>query len=63
MTYQIQREVLSVNGNQFWEVEAQSAEDAVAKFKRGLGKFLCEEIEVTKIGDPIATEVPGRGAR
>ena len=43
--------VESVNGTQYWEVEATSPARAIAAFRQGQGRVVDEEIEVTALGE------------
>lgn len=49
--YQLTRSVQSAQGYQVFEVEADSEEEAFAKFQQGEGDVVHEEIEVTDLGD------------
>ena len=44
------REALSVSGDQEFEVEADSVEEAIEMFKDGKGKFVASDCEVTQLG-------------
>ena len=41
--------ITKASGNQFFEVEANSEDDAIAKWKNGECEFIEEEVEVTDI--------------
>lgn len=49
--------VESVNGTQYWEVEAGSAEEAIREFKNGKGEPVHDEIEVTSLGEVSLDDV------
>lgn len=59
--YQILVDVRSVSGTQLWEVEADSPEDALAKYNDGDGDVVHEEIEVTSLEDAILSNVSEAG--
>ena len=44
------REVLSASGDQEFEVEADSVEEAIEMFKEGNGEFAASNCEVTHLG-------------
>jgi len=50
-TYELIVPVDSVNGTQLWRVQAESPKDAIARFKKGEGDCIGEEIEVTSLGE------------
>lgn len=54
--YRVTTPVLEARGNQVWEVEASSKEEASQKVMAGEGEFLTEEIEVMHIGEPVLIE-------
>lgn len=47
----------SVNGTQYWEVEATSPARAIAAFRQGQGSIVDEEIEVTALGEVDVQDV------
>ena len=49
--------VESVNGTQYWEVEATSPARAIAAFRQGRGRIVHEEIEVTALGEVNVEDV------
>ena len=51
MRYSITVDVVSAQGYQVFEVEAESKEKAYAKFCAGEGDIVHEEIEITELGE------------
>lgn len=49
--------VESVNGTQYWAVEAASPARAIAAFRQGQGSIVHEEIEVTALGEVNVEDV------
>jgi hypothetical protein len=49
--------VESVNGTQYWAVEATSPARAIAAFRQGQGSIVHEEIEVTALGEVNVADV------
>jgi hypothetical protein len=49
--------VESVNGTQYWAVEAASPARAIAAFRQGQGSIVHEEIEVTALGEVDVQDV------
>lgn len=56
-TYELTVPVESVNGTQLWRVKAESPKDAIARFKKGEGDCIGEEIEVTSLGEVSVSDV------
>ena len=57
MSTLIERHLIVANvdnaeGTQTWWVDAESKEDAIAKFEAGEGEIYSNEVEVIKLGDP-----------
>lgn len=50
--YQIVVPVEQAHGHQIWEVEAESREDALKKYKEGQGEIVADEVEVTSLCEP-----------
>lgn len=55
--YHITASVRNASGHQLWEVEADSPEDALAKFNDGEGDIVHEEIEVNSLEDVTLDDV------
>ena len=56
-TYELTVPVESVNGTQMWRVKAGSPKDAIARFKKGEGDCIGEELEVTSLGNVSEEDV------
>ena len=47
--YDVMVPVTNIQGHQFWEVDADSEADAIARVRDGGGDFVAEEVEVTEL--------------
>jgi hypothetical protein len=54
--YQVTIPVTLAKGHQFWEVEADSPEEAKEIVKNGGGEFIADEIDVYEVGGEFAVE-------
>lgn len=52
MKYRVERNVEAADGTQTLEVEADTADDALDKFRRRQGDIVESDVEVTHISDP-----------
>jgi chromosome segregation ATPase len=58
MKYLLTCGIKEASGHQCWTVDADSPEDALAKFKAGEGDFYAEEVEVTSLDEPDIAILP-----
>lgn len=57
MKYLITLDVITASGFQQFSVEAESPEEALAKFQNGGGLFEDQEVEVTELRTPSLADV------
>jgi len=55
--YRLTCPIEDANGIQVYEVEAATPEGALAVWKKGETECVCEEIEVTRLGEPEIEEI------
>jgi hypothetical protein len=49
--YHLMASIKQASGHQIWEIEAESPEEALKKYKQGEGNVVHEEIEVGSLDD------------
>lgn len=55
--YHLTASIRQANGHQVWEIEADSPEEALAKYKQGEGEVIHEEIEIGSLEDVSLADI------